>query len=560
MKKAKVLVPIVLASLMVSCGKSQSPNHKLVVGNQSFSVKGTLKSDDIGREGDVPENWFNRHPEFFSVEGTGVDLAYEEFLLAKSGEELIVAVIDSGVDIEHEDLVGKIWENKGEIPGDGIDNDQNGYVDDIHGWNFIGGKDGSHVGPETLEVTRELIRYKARIAAGEQLSTSDIEYFEKVKTEVEEGRKEAKESLDFFVPLQLESHAKQALLKEKLGQEDFSKEALEKIESDDPEVVAAKEKLLELIGITRTLARLDRIVDYYQSSIDYYFNEQWEQKRKEIVGDNPSDFNDNNYGNADVEGPDAGHGTHVAGIIAANRGNLGIDGISTHVKIMAIRAVPNGDERDKDVANAVRYAVDNGAKIINMSFGKSYSPFKAKVDEAFQYAESKGVLIVHAAGNDSADLDKGSNFPNKRIKKESTIELPEVIGNWIEVGASTPFAGLELPASFSNYGKTTVDLFAPGKDIKSTVPQSEYDTYSGTSMASPVVAGVAALVWSKFPELTAAQLRSSLLKYSRPYKGLEVTLPGAGEDEPSVFFSELSIQGTVVDAYETIKNLSNSIF
>ena len=247
-------------------------------------------------------------------------------------------------------------------------------------------------------------------------------------------------------------------------------------------------------------------------------------------------------------GPDSSHGTHVAGIIAAVRdNNLGMKGVATNVKIMALRAIPNGDERDKDVANSIRYAVDNGAQIINMSFGKAFSPFKKVVDEAVRYAESKGVLLVHAAGNSNQNNDTEANFPNRfdRAKgKEFT--------NWLEIGASSFQKGRSLPATFSNYGKKSVDFFAPGVDILSTVPDNKYDTYSGTSMASPTAAGVATLLLSYEPSMKAEELRALMIDTSRRYPKLQVNLPGS---ETPVLFSSLSVYGSIVDVFEATKLL-----
>jgi subtilisin family serine protease len=293
-----------------------------------------------------------------------------------------------------------------------------------------------------------------------------------------------------------------------------------------------------------TEARLNRILDTYGDQLQYYYNEDFNPRT--IVGDNYTDVSQRNYGNNDVVGPDSSHGTHVAGIIAAVRdNNLGMKGVATNVKIMAIRVVPNGDERDKDVANGIRYAVDNGAKIINMSFGKAYSPFKKVVDEAVKYAEAKGVLLVHAAGNSNQNNDTEANFPNRYAKSGQTE-----FTNWLEIGASGFEKGLNLPADFSNYGKKSVDLFAPGVDILSTTPDNSYDTYSGTSMASPAAAGVAALVMSYESQLNAQDLRSLLLDTSRRYPKLMVNLPGT---ETPVLFSSLSRTGTIIDVFEATK-------
>ena len=270
--------------------------------------------------------------------------------------------------------------------------------------------------------------------------------------------------------------------------------------------------------------------------------------RDEIVKDNYNDFNDRYYGNSDVMAGEMNslHGTHVSGIIGAVRKNgKGVDGIADNVKIMTIRAVPDGDEHDKDIALAIRYAVDNGAKVVNMSFGKGYSPEKKWIDEAVKYAQSKGVLLVHAAGNDAANNDTTDNFPNPNFALE-TFTAP----NWITVGASSdPQVGGSLTASFSNYGKKEVDVFAPGTKIYSTVPvKSEYRALSGTSMASPVVTGVAAFLMSYYPNLTAEQVKY-VIENSAVKPGIKAKNPGT---EELVELGELSKSGGIINAYEAV--------
>jgi cell wall-associated protease len=304
--------------------------------------------------------------------------------------------------------------------------------------------------------------------------------------------------------------------------------------------------MLALLSNGIDLARINRVLEYYGDQLTYFYNENFNPRT--IVGDNYTNATEKVYGNNDVIGADSSHGTHVSGSIAAVRdNNLGIKGVATNVKIMAVRVVPNGDERDKDVANGIRYAVDNGAKIINMSFGKAFSPYKKVVDEAMKYAASKGVLLVHAAGNSNQNNDIEANFPN-RVLKGSTEE----VSTWLEIGASSFEKGLNLPADFSNYGKKSVDFFAPGVDILSTTPDNTYDTYSGTSMASPTAAGVAALILSYDSSLDASAVKSLMIDTSRRYPKLQVNLPGT---ETPVLFSSLSKTGTVVDVLEAVKVL-----
>jgi subtilisin family serine protease len=278
--------------------------------------------------------------------------------------------------------------------------------------------------------------------------------------------------------------------------------------------------------------------------VNFSLNSEFDDRM--YIGDNPYDFNDTKYGNNDVEGPDALHGTHVGGIIGAIRGNnLGGDGVATDVKLMSLRAVPNGDEQDKDIALAIRYAVDNGAQVINMSFGKGYSPNQKEVYEAFKYADSKGVLLIHAAGNDAADVDVTDNFPSSMYSFQE-----KKFDHYLTIGASTRFPKGKLAADFSNYGQTKVDVFAPGHDIYNAVPQSEYKKLNGTSMAAPMVAGVAALLKSYFPKLSMLEIKDVMIKSAKSYKGSKQAKPGSGEE---IDFAKLSNTGAVIDVYAAVK-------
>lgn len=515
----------------------------------------------------APDNWFNLSPEH-SVEGLRSEETYSNFGMPVS-EDIIVAVIDSGVDVNHEDLQGKVWINQGEIANNGIDDDNNGYVDDVFGWNFIGGSNGmatieidnslgngirlikgnpsAQVDADTLEVTRELVRMKKlkeRLQElGEELSSAQESYLASVEKIVTEKFKEADSTVkDYKEKLVL--YKKSELILKTAGLAVISIEAVRNFESQESTVLDAKREMLKLLSNGLSEGRINRVLNFYKDQVEYYYNQDFNSRL--IVGDNYTNSSEKFYGNNDVIGPDSSHGTHVAGIIAAVRDNaLGMKGVATNVKIMALRAVPNGDERDKDVANSIRYAVDNGAKIINMSFGKGHSPYKKVVDEAVRYAEEKGVLLVHAAGNDNKNIDFNANFPNKRDVTQGSREF----SNWLEIGASSFKKGLSLPAQFSNFGKKSVDLFAPGVDIYSTTPDNGYDTYSGTSMASPAAAGAAALALSYAPEMDANSLRFLLIDTSRRYPRLNVYLPGTKKE---VLFSSLSTYGSIVDVYSAV--------
>ncbi|HXH75526.1 MAG TPA: S8 family peptidase [Bacteriovoracaceae bacterium] len=542
---------------------------KLMQKNESRYVLRNVKGTQLQKSllNVAPENWFNLSPAL-GIEGVRTEDTYETFGMPVS-EDIIVAVIDSGVDVNHEDLQGKIWINTNEIANNGIDDDKNGYTDDVFGWNFIGGSDGmasivtdetlkngirlikgnpaAQVDADSLEVTRELVRMKKLLAKveelGEELTPSQGAYLLKLQEIVDAAVKEATKVVETYSK-RLETFKKNETILKAAGVTEITEEAVRALVSNDATILAAQKEMLTMLANNQGLARLQRVLAYYGDQLKYNYNEDFNPRT--VVGDNYADQSQKVYGNNDVIGPDSGHGTHVSGSIAAVRDNeLGMKGVATNVKIMAIRVVPNGDERDKDVANGIRYAVDNGARIINMSFGKAYSPYKKVVDEAVRYAENKGVLLVHAAGNDNKDNDVIPSYPNRVDRKESRD-----FANWLEIGASSFQKGLSLPADFSNFGKKSVDFFAPGVDIYSTTPDNSYDTYSGTSMAAPTVAGVVALALSYEPLMDAEAVKSLLIDTSRRYPKLKVNLPGT---ETPVLFSSLSTFGTIVDVYEAAK-------
>jgi len=490
----------------------------------------------------APEAWWLLDVVTDGVDGIGVERAYRDLLAGKQPRRtVVVAVIDGGVDIAHEDLDDVLWVNEDEIPGNGIDDDGNGYVDDIHGWNFIGGRDGRHVHHDTYEVTR---MYAACLSNGGNGTAPDGSPCDAIEAAYQAERAEKEGFLAQLRQIDMALDHFTALLRAELGRDSLTIAAVRSIASPRADVQQAKQVYLQLAtqGITPELVK--RELENVQNLLDYGLDPDFDPR--DIVGDDYADTSERFYGNGDVVGPDAGHGTHVAGIIAAERGNgLGIDGIATGVRIMAIRAVPDGDERDKDVANAIRYAVDNGAHIINMSFGKGFSPNKAVVDEAVRYAESKGVLLVHAAGNDGADLESEPSFPNRYFADGDSASL------WIEVGASSWQGADQLAAPFSNYGRGRVHVFAPGVDIRSTIPGNGYEENSGTSMAAPVVSGLAALIMAYYPELDAADVKRIILETATPYAGRRVVRPGSEGER--VDFAQLSATGGIVNAYAALR-------
>ena len=506
------------------------------------------------------KDWFSLD-EADGYMGVGNEKAYKTILKGKPSRTVIVAVIDSGVDREHEDLKEVMWVNTDEIPGNGKDDDNNGYIDDINGWNFLGNKDGRNVEHENLEVTRLYAKYHKifkDVDASKVSSKQKKEFklYQKVKKEVEEKRTKAQASLAEFEGSVPFLFGALDAFQEVMGETEFSKsniEALEIPEANQPATIG-RQILLSVMAQGLSVESVDGLKkvfneegDHYRNQAEFMYNPDFDSRA--LVGDNYANSYEKGYGNGDMKGPDSHHGTHVAGIIGANRRNdIGMKGIADNVQIMGIRILADGDERDKDVANAIIYAVDNGAQVINMSFGKAYSWDKKAVDKAVRYACKKDVLLVHAAGNDGKNNDTSDNFPNDGFEKKKLFGS-KVAKNWMEVGALNWKKGEDSAAPFSNYGKDQVDVFAPGMAIYSTTPENTYEFQQGTSMASPVVAGVAALLRSYYPTLSATQVKDIIMQSSVKIQD-NVVKPGSDEKIP---FSKLSRSGGTINAYKAIQ-------
>lgn len=504
------------------------------------------------------KDWHLLDKEKDNIPGISLDKAYQ--LLKKNNKassSVLVAVLDSGLDIEHEDIKSVIWTNSKEVENNNNDDDGNGYPDDVHGWNFIGGKNGESIEAETLEITRLYKKYKTQfkdknkfnITAGEKEDYEKylnfMKLFNEGKRKLESSIKSNQEEYDFFnklIPPLQEAVGKNSFTEKELKKVKLKNVNLENLRANFFNIIEKnKDKNLNSEKLIQHYEELDSRMESLKTRLNFNYNLNFDGRL--IIGDDYNNLNEKLYGNNDVS-KRAEHGTHVSGIIGAARDNkIGIDGIADHVIIMPIRNTPMGDETDKDVANGIRYAVDNGAKIINMSFGKSFSPNKDIVDEAILYAKEKGVLLIHAAGNENKNTNYYFNFPT------ALLEDGSVASNWIEVGASSSKLNENLPAKFSNYGDHSVDIFAPGVDIYATLPDNKYDTRSGTSMAAPVVSGVAALLLSYFPHLTPEQVIEIIIQSGVSYN-IQVNQPGS---EIKVPFSSLSKSGKIINAYEAVK-------
>ena len=519
--------------------------------------KGSLTEEEMQR-------WSHADLEKDSIPGMSIAKAYQ-FLEGKKGSPIIVAIADSGVDVEHEDLKNVAWVNPKEIAGNNIDDDKNGYVDDIHGWNFLGNENGDIVVADQLEITR--IVKKGRDTFGDQKASEiaeedriEYENFLKIQEEfnrVSEAKKTEIANLEKTAEriLQIEENFK--AVKKLVGKEDYTEEDLKAIKTEDPKEAA---QIADIVNLLKNGATEEGLLEYKTGLLEYKEDQEatksydLEFNERQSLGDDLYDITDKNYGNNNVIGSKdlESHGTHVAGIVAASRdNNKGVNGVANHVKIMVVRVVPDGDEHDKDVALGIRYAVDNGAKIINTSFGKKYSPNKEWVFEAIQYAAQKDVLIVNASGNDGKNIDVEKTYPN-----DSRDLINEISDNVLTLGAMSMYYDERLPASFSNYGKVNVDVFAPGVGIYSTIPNDAYAAYNGTSMAAPSAAGVAALVRSYYPQLSASQVKHILMN-SGIKIDFDVIQPGSQSEEnpigEKIPFSEMSVSGRVVNAYNALR-------
>lgn len=516
----------IMAVLVFGCG---STGEILLTPEENIDSIPLKVSDLTEAE---KQNWGHLDLLVDTIPGMSVDKAYAEIIKNKKGKKVIVAVIDSGIDIDHEDLDANIWTNTDEKPGNGKDDDNNGYIDDVHGWNFLG------------DAYDEQLEYVRILASG---NTNHPDY--------SRAQTEYQKSYDKYTGIktqydQIHQQVKNAheVLSKHFGKQNYTQKEVAAIKTEDQTLGQAQQvaQFIYSNDIESLSEAIDEIEDSLKSineRLNVHLNKNLKGRK---TGDDPDDFNQKYYGNGNVKPvkKDERHGTHVAGVIAAERNNgKGTKGVANNVEIMSIRAVPNGDEYDKDVAFAIRYAVDNGASIINGSFGKSFSPHSDKVREAIAYAAKNDVVFVHAAGNDSKNVDTEPNFPDDNINGK------EVSDSYIRVGALSWKYGSNLLATFSNYGKQNVDIFAPGFQVYSPKPGNEYDFIDGTSFAAPNVAGVAALIRSYYPKLTAAQVKQVILNSGLDIKTKVVVGGNTDNIKP---FADVVKSGKIANAYNAL--------
>jgi cell wall-associated protease len=485
--------------------------------------------------------------------GISLGKAYQA-LKGKKSKPVVVAVIDSGIDTAQADLKSILWVNPKEKAGNGKDDDGNGYIDDVHGWNFLGGPGGKCDFTETTEEVREYNRLKGKYLSGNTTNADpkELAYWQSVKatydSTISKSTREMGQLSQMMNVLMVTSgYVKRGLNLPANG--NFTLASLGKLQPANDTVAQSKNiwtSIFQDEGPTATNEKILKDLSEYMTKLNNDINPDLDARMR-IVGDDPNVWDDKPHGSNLLKFDDASHGTGVAGLIGAVRGNkYGIDGVADNVRIMAIKAVPNGDEYDEDIAKAIRYAVDNGAKVVNMSFGKKLSPHKKWVDEAFKYAADHDVLLVQAAGNDHQDVDTKAAYPNDTFEDGSVKDADNVIS----VGASSSKADEKLAGSFSNYGKQNVDVFAPGVKVTSIDKDAEFNTADGTSFASPITAGVAALLLEYYPDLSAKQLKQIILQSAKPLTGTMVLKPGSQTEK--VDFTQLSKSGGIVNAYEAV--------
>jgi cell wall-associated protease len=532
------------AAILAGCGSTSIPALSIPMENSDIVPLKVASLTDVELK-----SWSSKDLQNDTIPGMAVDRTYQEIIQNSVGTTVIVAVIDSGIDIEHEDLKNVIWTNPKEIAGNNIDDDKNGYIDDVHGWNFLG-----DIVKENMEYVRIIRKLKPKYDGKTEraINATDLEEFALYQKANEEYTKEIEQTtanVTRYSDMLSQLIPAHTAISKKLGKEEYSKEDLagitDAIDEEKKQIGMLTQMLNYDDNIPSFITQIEGGVAYFKGRLDSHFDTKTDFRG--IVGDDPDDNSNPYYGNNDVDGPDpekkdAKHGTHVAGIIAAQRNNnIGMNGIAQNVKIMVVRAVPDGDEYDKDIANAIRYAVDNGAKVINTSFGKYYSTHPEWVWDALAYAGKKDVLIVNAAGNEGTDLDGIQVYPNDQLGVGA-----EITDTFLTVGALNYKYGSEVLATFSNYGKVNVDVFGPGVKIWATTPLNTYEYLQGTSMASPNVAGVAAMIRSYYPKLSAKQVKQVLMDSGLSVKTAVIL---GGEPSKKDTFENISTSGKMVNMY-----------
>jgi cell wall-associated protease len=529
----------------------------------SCSTHKNLVSSDLSNY--FNENWSHLDSDKDKIYGISLQKLYNENIIKNNSNSLIVAIIDTQIDLNQEDLKGKIWVNTKEIPDNKIDDDKNGYIDDINGWNFVGKPNGGYFSYGNFEYTRVVKRWDSYFKNKKYVSEDSLIVFEEYKSAQAKLDKSIKyyigwkKSLDFrinhykivedtinyFFPKKDYTIAKLDSLyqKYKINDKTF-KQRRDDNDLDLGSLIYYKKTDLEMGD--KTIEDLIGPSNQFDSIINKNLNVNFVDR--DMIQDNPTKL-EKGYGNNQLNLYKNlnYHSTVVSGVIAGNRNNnIGIKGFHDNIKIMPLSTSISGDEHDKDIANAIYYAVDNGAKIINMSFGKEFSLEKKWTFDAYKYAEDHNVLIVHISGNDKFDIDKNPYYPNDN----DYVNKKEVVGNFINVGSISKRTDSTMVSKFSNYGKENVDIFAPGEEIYVAKPNNEYGYDSGTSLAGPMVSGTAALIWLYYPKLTVKQVKDIILESGVSIDKM-VVKPGTKDE--MVPFADLCKTGKVLNAYNAMQ-------
>lgn len=533
-----------LFTLIILLG-CKSNIYKPVVYNQEFKK---LKINEL-------KNWQSLDIQKDSIPGISLDRLYNEKFTKKRLKPIIVAVIDSYIDVEHEDLENQIWVNKNEIPNNNIDDDSNCYIDDINGWNFLGNTKGQSTFRLNYDATRRLRRllYKNIDTTNFKSNKIDSLEFKNIQTSLSKAKKKNKLKLEdskYYQEAYISSFKRMnEIFKNKkysLVQVDSLFKAREFDADDDLyyDIYFAR----DFLKTNNNKAWIDlfkeKVEGELTTSLNPLFNEN------DIIQDIETDITDKNYGNNQISkySNKTWHSTMMSGMIVADReNNIGIKGFGNHIKVMPlVVSSASGNNRDKDIALAIEYAVNNGAKVINMSFGKSLPIYPEWVQNALKYAEEKDVLVVVSAGNSSENLDNVFSYPNDYFNVDDENEYIE---NLMIVGGVSHSINEEFMYQFSNFGKKNVDIMAPATDIWCLDPLRKYAMDDGTSFSAAITSGAATLIRSHYPNLTAKQVKDIILESGIKYD-IEVIIPGTTDKK--VRFSELSKSGSVLNVYNAM--------
>ncbi|MDC1161922.1 S8 family serine peptidase [Tenacibaculum sp.] len=538
----RVIISVIVFSLFFIGCKKNKRYVPLVL------EEGKMPKIDSVLEATKPiKNWQLKDIFLDKTPGISMQRAYDSIMKFKKGETVIVAVLDSEIDIKNKSLEKFIWRNSKEIPGNNIDDDDNGYIDDVNGWNFLGNKNGTNTNFTSYSYTRVVKKYDSifkgkNIEEIEKKDSLSFLSYTKAKKTYEDQLAYANEDINYINMVSKGKTEAEEKIAEYLKQEEYSIESLDSLKVKYPldtglhKMINRKSNFIRYgyshnyikVYKLKALERLDKL-------LNIEFNE------RRVVGDNPEDISDKDYGNNLVNGNVNlfTHGTEVSSAIIGLKSN--------NIKIMPVVISPFGDENDKDIALAIRYAVDNGARVINMSFGKSFSIHREWVSQAFKYAEKNNVILITAAGNSSENLNLvGTKYPNDML--EDGTELSD---NFLSVGAVSNSLNEGLLSYFSDYGDNYVDVFAPGDDIFTGLPNNKYNFNGGTSLSSAITSGVAALIYSYYPTLNASQVKHVIMDSGLEYN-LKVKTPTENDKNNMTLFNQLSKSGKVVNVYNAL--------